>query len=122
MTPRARAIIAEICALRGVDPRKIVSSCRVKKVFRARMEIAIRLHGCGYSTPRIGRWLNHDHTTILFYLGNGKKKPQRPIWRAPKVRHVRFIKPPPPPKPIKFYLKPYAGADMTEYQWTERLS
>ena len=122
MPQAARDIIMEIAELRGVDPHLIVSRCRKNKVFRARVEVAKRLDARGYSSPRIGQILNHDHTTIVFYLGRGKKKPSRPIWRAPRVRHVRFIKAPPPPKPIRCYLKPYAGADMTEYQWMERPS
>ena len=120
MPQAARDIIMKIAELRGADPRLIVGKCRKKKIFRARIEVTKRLADRGYSSTRIGKILNHDHTTIVFYLGRGKKKPSLPIWRTPKVRHVRFVKPPPPPKPIRFYLKPYAGADMTEYQWKDR--
>lgn len=124
MSFRVRALVEEVCADRGVDPLKIVGRCRVQKVFRARTEIARRLNASGYSTVRIGMILNCDHSTIVFYLGRGKKKPSTPIWRAPVVKHVRFIKQrkPPRPKQIKFYLQPYAGADMTEYHWQERPS
>lgn len=124
MPPQARTIIEMVATERGVDPHKIVSPCRVKKIYRARIEVARRLDARGYSTTRIGAILNHDHTTIVFYLGRGKKKPARPIWRTPMVKHVRFIKPrkPPHPKQIRFYLQPYAGADMTEYHWQERPS
>lgn len=118
MPPQARAIILEVCTLRGVDPLKIVGRCRVKKVFRARVEIALALDARGYSSPRIGRILNHDHTTIVFYLGRGKKKPGPLIWRRPKVRHLRWVRPDKAAKP-KVYLKPYAGADWTDYQWKE---
>ncbi len=121
MPPQARAIIEMVATDAGIDPRLIVTRCRKKKIFHARVEVARRLAERGYSTPRIGRILNHDHSTIVFYLGRGKKKPSRPVWKAPTVRHVRFIKPPKPPRAkLKFYLKPYAGADWREYQWKER--
>lgn len=122
MTPQARAIIDEIAALRGIDPLKIINPCRTPKVFRARVEVAKRLDQRGYSTGRIGAMLNHDHTTIVFYLGRGKKQPSPLIWRKPVVRTLRTPAPPKPPRPRprKFYLKPYAGADMTEYQWKQR--
>ncbi len=123
MTPQARAIIDIVATEHGVDPLLLVSPCRKKEIFRARVEVAKHLNARGYSTPQIGRILNHDHTTIVFYLGRGKKKPSKPIWRTPKVKHVRFIRQPKrqPPKP-KFYLQPYAGFDKIEYQWKERPS
>lgn len=124
MTPRARTIIREVAELRGVDPALIVQPCRVSKVYRARMEVAQRLAAeCGYSTPAIGRILNHDHTTILFYLGRFKKKPgperitkpRKRVWKMPRVRHLRWVK-----RPTRLFLVPYAGADMTDYHWKER--
>jgi hypothetical protein len=121
MTPQARAIIDEIASLRGVNPDKITNPCRMHKVFRARIEVAKRLSQIGYSTLRIGAILNHDHSTILFYLGNGKKRPSRPAWRKPKVRTLRdYPRPKPPPRQSRLYLTPYAGADMREYVWTRR--
>jgi hypothetical protein len=121
MTPQARAIIDEIAAKHGVDPRKIANPCRITKVYRARVEVAKRLSERGYSTPRIGAILNHDHTTIVFYLGNAKKKPPPPVWRKPKVRTLYVTTRKKPPRPErKLYLQPYAGADMTEYRWKPR--
>ena len=120
MTPQARAIIREVAALRGVDPYKIIGHCRRDKMVRARIEVARLLDACGYSTPRIGAILNKDHSTIVFYLGRGKKKPTKPRWRAPKVRHVCFLKSKPPPAKRRFYLVPYAGAYWPEYDWKER--
>jgi hypothetical protein len=121
ITPYARAVIEEIAALRGVDPNKIANPCRAPKVYRARIEVAKRLSDRGYSTTRIGQMLNHDHTTIVFYLGRAKKKPARPVWQKPKVRTLCVIAQRRPPPPVrKLYLKPYAGADMTEYQWKPR--
>jgi hypothetical protein len=120
MTPWARQVIFEVAELRGVDPKKIVGQCRHKKVFRARMEVARRLSARGYSTSRIGAILDKNHTTIVFYLGRGKKQPSKPLWRTPKIRHLCFVKPRPVPAKRKFYLAPYAGAYWPEYDWKER--
>ena len=120
MTPQARAIIREIAALRHVDPYKIIGQSRSEKVFRARIEVTRALDARGYSTQRIGAMLNKDHSTIVFYLGRGKKKPSKPIWRTPKVRHLCFVKPKPLPEKRRYYLVPYAGAYWPEYDWKER--
>jgi len=120
MTPQARAIIFEIAERRRVDPAKIIGGCRSEKVFRARIEVARALDARGYSTSRIGAILRKDHSTIVFYLGRGKKQPTKPTWRAPRVRHVCFLKPKPPPAKRKFYLVPYAGAYWPEYDWKQR--
>jgi hypothetical protein len=129
MTPQAREIIREVAARRGIDPELITRPGRAKKVFKARAEVAQRLHERGYSACRIGRLLHHDHTTILYYLGRGKfrkvldlrqpwHKPRvrdlRPRWKKPHVETLRRL------HPSKLYLIPYAGADMTEYEWRPR--
>lgn len=126
MTPRdrVRMIVREVAADFGVRPEQIVQQCRVRKVFRARVEVARRIAALSpyYSMKRIGRLLNHDHTTIVFYLGRGKKKPTPLRWRKPVIRqlghwrcYARELPPPPeapaPPKPPGRYLTPYAGAD-----------
>lgn len=124
MTPQARDIVREVAAQYGVDEARILGKCRKEKVFRARIEIAKRLDARGYSTPRIGAILNKDHTTILFYLGriSGQKPtpPKKPKWRKPHVRHLYFVRPRPLPEKRKFYLIPYVGAYMPEYEWKER--
>ena len=123
MPPQARAIIEEVAAARGIDPLKVATRCREKAVFRARVEISKRLDARRYSTTRIASILNQDHTTIVFYLGRGKKKPspERPS-PAPEARALKVGPPPKPgrPRKQKFYLVPYAGADMKEYRWQER--
>lgn len=119
--PQARAIILDVAARRGIDPLLIVNPCRRPRVFHARAEVAKALDSRGYSSPRIGSILNHDHSTILFYLGRGKKSPsaepppkppKKRRWKSPRVRHLRWLP--------RICLKPYAGADMTEYVWKRR--
>lgn len=118
MTPQARQIIGEIAALRGVPLPLLTGRCRRYCVVSARIEIALKLNARGYSTTRIGMILQRDHTTIVYYLGRGKRHAARRRWRAPKVRHLRWLTPPALRLP-KRYLRPYAGAYMPEYHWEE---
>jgi hypothetical protein len=129
MTPQALVIIGEVAASSLVAPAKLVGRCRSARVVHARIEVAKRLRDRGYSTPRIGQVLKKDHTTIVFYLGLGKKKPTPLQWRKPRIAHLncycRLCYFPTPKtiartKPTANYLVPYAGADMSEYTWKER--
>lgn len=133
-TPYARSVIKRVAGMHKVDPALLTSRCRVQKVFRARVVVAKLLDRRGYSSPQIGAALNCDHTTIIFYLGRGKKKPSaprpprppkqkaRPRWRRPYIAHLKC-------KGCRLcvtksirrgFLIPYAGADWTEYQWKPR--
>ena len=129
MTPQARAIIREVAASRVVTLAKLIGRCRSARVVHARVEVAKRLRARGYSTPRIGAILNKDHTTIVFYLGTGKKKPMPLLWQKPRIRHLncycnRCYFPTETsvaePMPTKRYLVPYAGAYPPEYDKKER--
>ena len=125
MTPQARAIIREVAATCAVTPGNIFTRCRTRAAVHARIEIAKRLRDRGYSTPQIGRVLNRDHTTIVYYLGTAKRTVAPLLWRKPIIRHLNcaccpWPKQPKPPKPAKRYLVPYAGAYPPEYDWKER--
>lgn len=128
MIPLVREMVEEAARKRGVDPEKVLIKCRSPRVVYARAEVAKLLDARGYSLPRIGAALGgHDHTTVFYYLGRAKKrlKPEptwppmkKRRWRAPKVRHLLFIRKPPGDRTL--YLVPYAGADMTKYAWRKR--
>lgn len=128
MMSQTRQLIQEVAARRGVDPRKVAGKCRSQRVFYARIEVAKHLDARGYTTSMIGAVLGHDHTTIVYYLGRGKRKPKpevdpRPAWHRPRIRHLGWfvkLRRPRRPRNLKRYLVPYAGADMTDYQWKER--
>lgn len=118
MTPQARQIIREVAADRGLHPLQIVSKSRIRKVFRARIEVAKRLHARGYSSPRIGAILGHDHTTIVYYLGRARRrpKPEPPrTWRKPHIKFLALVPRLKPAKPVQIRkrdgLIPYAGAE-----------
>lgn len=124
MTPFVRDIVCEAATRHMVSLKLLLSPCRSQKLLFIRIEIAKTLRVHGYSMSKIGRALRRDHTTVIYYLGNGSRKPallQR--WHRPRVRHLYWIKPEPVPKlpkTPKFYLVPYAGADFKKYVWIER--
>ena len=124
MTPQARAIIREIAATCAVTPGNIFTRCRTRAAVHARIAIAKRLRERGYSTPQIGRMLNRDHTTIVYYLGGAKRTVAPLLWRKPIIRHLKcgccpWPKQPKATKPATRYLVPYAGAYPPEYDWKE---
>lgn len=137
MTPYARSIIKRVAGMHGVDPADITRPNRTKKVFRARVVVAKLLDRRGYSSPRIGEMLNHDHTTILFYIGRLARKPTKPKpsmvkiakspakkrWGKPRIAHLKCkgcFRCVTRDRARRGFLQPYAGADMTEYQWKPR--
>lgn len=136
MRPFVRDTIKTVAAEHGVSPELIAEQCRRRPVVLARREVMRRLHACGrYSAAQIGRFLNHDHTTVLYAIGCLQKKPSKPPWSAPVIRHLHcqgcrlcfFPTPRPAPEveePIrpkeKRYLIPYVGADFNTYRWIER--
>ena len=139
MPPSARTAILQAAADHGVDAVLLAAPSRRTKIVRARLAAARALDALGYSSPRIGHFLNHDHSTILFYLGKLKKKPTRmllspkveeirkPRWRRPRIGHLRCkgcfrcrVAQPAQSRVIRRnYLQPYAGADFADdYKWT----
>lgn len=63
-----RQIIARIAKLHDVDPEDIVGPSRTPELCEARFCIMRELRTKGWSTPRIGRLLNRDHSTVLHGL------------------------------------------------------
>ena len=64
---RARAIIAEVTARRSVPVSHLFSTLRDRKVSHTRHEIWFRLRQeCAWSYPRIAKFFDKDHTTILY--------------------------------------------------------
>lgn len=126
MTPQARAIIREVAATCAVAPANIFTRCRTRAAVHARIEIAKRLRARGYSMPQIGRVLNRDHTTIVYYLGGAKRTVAPLLWRKPIIRHLNCfccrepVEPKVKTKLDRGYLVPYAGAYMPEYNWKEK--
>lgn len=63
-----REIIARIAKLHDVEPDDITGPSRASEICEARFCVMRELRAKGWSTPRIGRLLNRDHTTIVHGL------------------------------------------------------
>jgi Bacterial dnaA protein helix-turn-helix len=127
MSPVAWEIMCDVSTRYNLTPDLIAGRCRAYRLVLARAEVAKLLRERDYTTSQIGRVLNRDHTTIVFYLGTGRKQVSQPRWHRPRVKHLHWIRPkveePSPKQSVAWrdrYLIPYAGADMTEYVWRER--
>lgn len=118
MSPRE--VIEEVAAKHGVSLFDLMRRCRLNKVVHARAEIAKRLDAQRFTVSEIGRLLNKDHTTIVYYLGRAKRKWKsvagKPRWRRPRVKHLCWIRTAknaepqvPPVRRRKFKLIRYCG-------------
>jgi len=65
----ATQIIADAAILYGVSESDIVGPRRFKRIVEARWAVMASLDHMGWTTTRIGKRLNRDHTTILHGLG-----------------------------------------------------
>ena len=63
-----REIIARVAKLHDVDPDDITGPSRHAELCEARFCIMRELRDKGWSTPRIGRLLNRDHSTVVHGL------------------------------------------------------
>lgn len=140
MTPKQRRIqiMQEVSLMSGVPVELILSRCRTKKVCWARNELMRRLYALHhYSLPQIGRIVGRDHSTVCYAVGLLKRKPSRPKWRRPRIKHLhchgcRFCLPTAEPvetaprrlkvETPRDYLIPYAGFDPIKYRPKERPS
>ena len=71
-TPRrARmvAVLGQVAAKHGVTPADIRGPSCVREIARARQEAMHELYALGWlSTPQVGRFLNRDHSTVVYGL------------------------------------------------------
>lgn len=63
--PVFRAAVVEVSSTTRVPPAAILSDTRVARVVRARDAVVALLRRAGWSSPRIGRALRRDHTSVL---------------------------------------------------------
>lgn len=60
------SLAAEICSKHDVTLAQLQSPIRMKHIVRARWELMYRANReIGATLPRIGHFLNRDHTTVL---------------------------------------------------------
>jgi chromosomal replication initiation ATPase DnaA len=76
--PGWRSIVDDITRRHGTTyARVIAKGPRRNATLVVRVEIARALRAEGWSSPRIGRLLNRNHTTVLWYLGTLKSVKRR---------------------------------------------
>lgn len=61
----AQEIIADVARAHGFEVDDVKGKRRPRPLVTARHEAARRLHLAGFSTVKIGRFLNRDHSTIV---------------------------------------------------------
>lgn len=61
-------IIHRVAKLHDVTPDDITGPSKLPEHCQARFHVMRELRAKGWSTPRIGRLLNRDHTTIVYGL------------------------------------------------------
>lgn len=67
---RSREIIRAVAARHKLQPHDILGPDRFGHFVEARRETMIRLREAGYSYPQIGKFLNRDHTTVVFHVNS----------------------------------------------------
>lgn len=71
-------LLASICQRHGIPPRTVTGPQRGKQAVTARKEFCRAAVDLGtWSTTQIGRFLNRDHTSVLYLAGRLKGKVQK---------------------------------------------
>jgi Bacterial dnaA protein helix-turn-helix len=73
--PIVREVVRSVADTHGISPHLIVGRSRCAAVTAARQEVYYWLRHTGrFSMPRIGRWLDRDHTTVLHGIRQTEKR------------------------------------------------
>lgn len=70
-------LISNCADLFYVNKNLIISKSRLRTAVRARQALAMALSIRGHSASAIGRWLDRDHTTIIYNLEMAKEAMER---------------------------------------------
>jgi chromosomal replication initiation ATPase DnaA len=73
LTPELRIAITNILLAYDVAWEQVTGHGRIEKYVTCRRSIVWLLHCQGWSTPRIGRLMNRDHSTIVYALQQIRK-------------------------------------------------
>lgn len=64
-----RRIMADVCRDHMVTPKQLCATSQSKILVAARKAYCRRVRNeLGYSYPRIGRSINRDHSTVMYYV------------------------------------------------------
>lgn len=70
MTPRVRLYACIAAANHKTTIKCVMGESRSRPDVYARREVMRRLRDDGFSYSQIGRWLDRDHSTVMFGLGS----------------------------------------------------
>ena len=95
----------------GVDPKEFFSSCRAHDVTGPR-QIAMMLSReyTKHSLPRLGKWFDRDHTTVLHGVREAKKRVESDPELAAKVQSIRWV-----------LIENYLQSDRSAQSWMKRI-
>jgi chromosomal replication initiation ATPase DnaA len=68
MTPRVHRYAYEAAQELGVEQAAVMGRSRLPVLCQARWRVMKRLRADGFTVKQIGRWLDRDHTTVLYGL------------------------------------------------------
>lgn len=72
MKPETKALINMICEKHSVPYAAVFQRSRRKGAVKVRKDVATMLYMRGYTISQIARTLGKAHTTIIYYLQEGK--------------------------------------------------
>lgn len=68
--PRVRLYACIAAAEQHVHIGEVLGQSRTRPAVLARWSVMRRLRNDGFSTTQIGRWLDRDHSTVIYGLRN----------------------------------------------------
>lgn len=90
---RVLALATKLSELTGINPTKILSRDRTKRVSEARAMIAFTLRNAGFGFTQIGKILDRDHSTIIYHVDTLTKRCTDPSFTDTNLkRNLRFLR------------------------------
>lgn len=87
--------IKECATLFSIHPRDLMGNYRFAFVVRARQALYLALRKRGWSYPRIGRFLDRDHSTVIYGAKQALYRMDRDPAYAAKVDRLTDLEPVP---------------------------
>jgi chromosomal replication initiation ATPase DnaA len=89
---RERLDVAVLIAadLFEIEAKELRGRSRTRAVSPARLALYVALYdGCDTTLEEIGGWLNRDHTSVLYGIGQARQRMTRDPWYAGKVEQIK---------------------------------
>jgi hypothetical protein len=71
------AYIEQTCSYHGITRDELVGAGQSQAYVSVRRKVAAELNKRGWSTPQIGKLLNRDHSSVVYWLGRSKRNVKR---------------------------------------------